>query len=186
MLGWSRRYLCNPWCQLQLQWSKWWHWVASLCLWHALFQCWIQLRDKKVHISLTFKVIQSTDESELKFWLQFFTQEKKATVWWALFPCGLLWLPCTWTANNAKTQECIGSLSRSAPWLGQGSPHSSVSVCKGFCAPPQSLQKANLARAERQSKTRHPSSWHCHRFLVKLLNLSLSQLPSVQLEFLPV
>lgn len=45
-----------------------------------------------------------------------------------------------------------------APCLSPGSPCSPVSVYRNFFAPPQSLQKANLARAERQSKTRHLSS----------------------------
>lgn len=105
---------------------------------------------QKIPISLTFKVTEGTDETELKIWFRVF-HPRKLKQWYAkhsfLMVCygspvnGLL-------AVNTKTQERVENLSRSAPWLGQGSPHSSVSVCKGFYAPPQSLQKANLARAD--------------------------------------
>lgn len=115
---------------------------------------------QKIPISLTFKVTEGTDETELKIWFRVFHPRKLNQ--WCDKHCFLMvcyaspvhGLP----AVNTKTQVHVENLSRNAPWLGQGCPHSSVSVCKVFCAPLQSLQKANLARAERQSKTRHLSS----------------------------
>lgn len=114
---------------------------------------------QKIPVSLTFKVTEGTDETE-KIWFRVFHPRRLKQ--WCDKHCSLMvryaspvhGLP----AVNTKTQGHVEKLSRSASWLGQGSPHSSVSVCKVSCALLQSLQKANLARAERQSKTRHLSS----------------------------
>lgn len=71
-----------------------------------------------------------------------------------VLPSHLQGTHCTRTELGLRRQRG----GQPAPCLTPGSPRSPVLVYHGFFAPPQSLQKANLARAERQSKTRHLSS----------------------------
>lgn len=115
---------------------------------------------QKIHISLTLKVTEGTDETELTIWFRVFHPRKlKQRCEKHYFTMVCYGFPVHGLVGvNTKTRESVENLRRNALWLGQGSPHSSVSVYKGFFAPSQSLQKANLARAERQSKTRHLSS----------------------------